>query len=100
MNPVDSVWCYNKYSPDSAFKIPKEKVILTISIILSLSFLKHYFFFFLKISRMLLNEFEDVVIRLYYKENDLELFDKIYNRFKSWCQTKNYDLNVSQGSNF
>jgi hypothetical protein len=49
---------------------------------------------------MLLNEFEDVVIRLYYKENDLELFDKIYNRFKSWCQTKNYDLNVSQGSNF
>jgi len=98
LNPVDSVWCYNKYSPDSAFKIPKEKVIfLQFS---NYNLINHHFeTFLLKISRMLLNEFEDVVIRFYYKENDLELFDKISSRFKSWCQTKNYDLTVSEVSN-
>ncbi len=39
---------------------------------------------------MLLNVFEDIVIRVYSKQDDLENFDRIYKGFLQWCKSKSY----------
>ena len=38
---------------------------------------------------MLLNQFEDVVIRVYSKKGgDYKLFDNVHELFKMWCEVK------------
>lgn len=63
LNPLENVKCYDKYRPNRAFKIEKHQV-----------------------SGMLLERFEDVVIRVYSKKNDdYDFFDSVNGCFCSWC---------------
>lgn len=66
-NPIENVKCYNKYTPNRAFKIEQNQI-----------------------SGMLLTQFEDVCIRVYSKKvNDFGFFDLIHKFFCEWCPTVN-----------
>jgi hypothetical protein len=39
---------------------------------------------------MLLNVFEDVVVRVYSKIDDLAFINKVYKKFAEWAETKGY----------
>ena len=88
-NPLDNVRFYNKYSEDMAFKISKDQV-SRFKLQLIMFFMKYFTIFELKVSKMLLNVFEDVVVRVYSKIDDLAFINRVYTIFADWANQKGY----------
>ncbi len=64
-NPLENVRVFNKNADDHAFKIEKDQI-----------------------SQMLTNVFEEQVLRVYCREADQNLIEKVYSLFHSWSILK------------
>jgi hypothetical protein len=91
-NPLENVKFYSKYSPDSCFSIEKDQVKKkNFKFNFLLNFVQFFLtLFFLKVSSMLLNVFEDTVMRVFSKMDDINFIKELSQLFYDWSKSKKY----------